>query len=555
MANFDLIIYDISISANPTIGGTVSGGGSYLENATVVLSAIPAAGYTFVNWTESDVEVSTSPDYSFTATTNRTLVAQFVLTTYDIAVSANPTEGGTVSGGGNYLEGATVNLSAIPNTGYTFVNWTESGSPVSTLANYSFAATADRTLVANFEAQQAISLITGWNIMSSNIIPADPSMASVLSNLISAGYLEKVQDEAGNAVEYAEPIGWIYNIDELEPTEGYKIRVNTDTDLNIQGNFVSSPFSIGLLGGWNIMSFPDQTSQPAMVILDDLITSGQLNKVQNELGQAIEFISGIGWVNNINNFSPGEGYKINVSEASSINYDGLPKSYQKSEDNSYYVHFKPAWIGNGYDHMNAYILPVDGFEPGDEIALYDGDICAGIGTFEANKSYISIPASMDDPLTSWRDGFVNGNNIVLKVWDESENIEYNVKEIQFYEHSMDSYSSLESTVIEMNLLDIIKKNGFSDKSIELGNAYPNPFNYQTAIPYLINKSSVVRIEIFDITGKKIKILLDQEITSGEKTIIWDGTDHANKQVPSGLYYYKLISGDYAEVKTIVFFND
>jgi uncharacterized repeat protein (TIGR02543 family) len=74
--------------------------------------------------------------------------------TYTITVSANPTEGGTVSGGGTYTHGETVNLQASPATGYTFVNWTEDGSEVSTNANYSFTATGNRTLVANFTANQ-----------------------------------------------------------------------------------------------------------------------------------------------------------------------------------------------------------------------------------------------------------------------------------------------------------------------------------------------------------------------------------------------------------------
>ena len=69
--------YVISASANPAIGGTVSGTGEYYQGETVTLTATPAMGYVFVNWTENNVEVSTSATYSFTATADRNLVANF----------------------------------------------------------------------------------------------------------------------------------------------------------------------------------------------------------------------------------------------------------------------------------------------------------------------------------------------------------------------------------------------------------------------------------------------------------------------------------------------
>jgi len=142
--------YTIAVSANPTIGGTVSGGGEYSQGASVSVSATAGTGYHFVNWTEGGVQVSTNNPYIFTATGNRTLVANFALNTYTITVSANPGVGGSATGGGSFIHGNSVSLSATANTGYHFVNWTENGTPVSTANPYTFDATSNRTLVANF---------------------------------------------------------------------------------------------------------------------------------------------------------------------------------------------------------------------------------------------------------------------------------------------------------------------------------------------------------------------------------------------------------------------
>ena len=70
---------------------------------------------------------------------------------YQITATANPTQGGTVSGGGNFTYGQSCTLTATANTGYAFVNWTQGTAEVTTEATFSFTVTQDSTFVANFE--------------------------------------------------------------------------------------------------------------------------------------------------------------------------------------------------------------------------------------------------------------------------------------------------------------------------------------------------------------------------------------------------------------------
>ena len=74
--------------------------------------------------------------------------------TYTVTVSANPAEGGTVSGGGEATEGTEVTVTATPASGYHFVRWTENDTTVSTDTSYTFNLEANRTLVAIFEQDQ-----------------------------------------------------------------------------------------------------------------------------------------------------------------------------------------------------------------------------------------------------------------------------------------------------------------------------------------------------------------------------------------------------------------
>lgn len=143
--------YTIDVSANPAIGGSVSGGGVYDHNSTCTLHANSATGYHFVNWTKDNVQVSTNNNYSFTVTGAGAYVAHFAKNTYSITATANPSDGGAVSGGGTYEHGSNCTLTATANSGYVFVNWTKNGNVVSSDATYSFNVTAAGSYQANFE--------------------------------------------------------------------------------------------------------------------------------------------------------------------------------------------------------------------------------------------------------------------------------------------------------------------------------------------------------------------------------------------------------------------
>ena len=147
--------YNITVSANPTNGGTVTGGGSYQQGQSCTVHATANSGFTFTNWTENGSVVSTQANYTFTVSGNRTLVANFQAQpqNYTISVSANPTNAGTVSGGGTFQQGQTCTVHATPATNYTFVKWTENGNQVSTNANYTFTVNGNRNLVAQFQGQ------------------------------------------------------------------------------------------------------------------------------------------------------------------------------------------------------------------------------------------------------------------------------------------------------------------------------------------------------------------------------------------------------------------
>ena len=160
-ATFQLSSYQINAQANPVNGGQVAGAGTFNHGQTANLNATPASEYNFVNWTESGNIVSTSPQYSFTVVQNRNLVANFSLETYTVSLTSNPANGGQLTGGGTYESGEDVTINAQPNTGYSFVNWTENGNVISENPQFTFTISSNRNITAHFSLNthviQAIS--------------------------------------------------------------------------------------------------------------------------------------------------------------------------------------------------------------------------------------------------------------------------------------------------------------------------------------------------------------------------------------------------------------
>jgi len=157
--------YNIYLGSNPSWGGTLTINGEansfgvFSYGETITVGATPTQYFEFGYWEEMGIEenyvVSYDPEYAFIVTGERFLVASFNVTTtpFEVIVSANPEEGGIVTGGGFYTINEIVTVTAEANPGFLFLGWTENGYMLSTNSNFSFPmypTVEPRHLVANF---------------------------------------------------------------------------------------------------------------------------------------------------------------------------------------------------------------------------------------------------------------------------------------------------------------------------------------------------------------------------------------------------------------------
>jgi len=141
-----------SLTLNTTTGGSTnpSGTSTRSRNETATLTATPDSCYTFKNWTDKNNNViSTANTLNIVIISDTTLTANFELLQYDLVVKAN--EGGTATGAGKYDCSSSQTITAISDSNYIFVNWTDkNNNVVSTNNPLEVILISDTIIIANF---------------------------------------------------------------------------------------------------------------------------------------------------------------------------------------------------------------------------------------------------------------------------------------------------------------------------------------------------------------------------------------------------------------------
>lgn len=115
-----------------------------------------------------------------------------------------------------------------------------------------------------------------------------------------------------------------------------------------------------------------------------------------------------------------------------------------------------------------------------------------------------------------------------------------------YYYKLKGYSSAGNLVFEA---DEIKIGITGIKNFKVEQNTPNPFNPTTNISYELYDASYVKLKVFDLIGKEIATLVDANQTKGTYTVTFDASKYAN--LTSGIYFYKLETEKYSEVKKMI----
>lgn len=228
-AVFEEVIPDfvtLTLTVNDETMGSVTGAGEYEKGEEVTVTATAHTGYLFECWKEGNITVSTSAEFTFELTADRTLTAIFIddpdaADLVTLTLNVNDPAMGSVTGAGKYEKGEEVTILATANTGYGFVAWMDGTDTVAKTAEYTFTIENDVTYTALFAVESAneVREQADWKAYAEN------GQIVILSNTVcrydvfnAAGTLMKQGKANGNEYRIAVDNSGLYIIRRISAT-------------------------------------------------------------------------------------------------------------------------------------------------------------------------------------------------------------------------------------------------------------------------------------------------------------------------------------------------
>jgi len=189
----------------------------------------------------------------------------------------------------------------------------------------------------------------------------------------------------------------------------------------------------------------------------------------------------------------------------------------------------------------------------DEIGVFTSEgLCCGAVVWECVNTAITLWG--DNTQTDSLDGFRAGDTLYFRVWKKSADEEY-LASVSYRQGDPEVYQANGFSVLTSLL--VVSTAVEMERCTQPGNFrllqnYPNPFNPVTEIQFEIPKNSFVSLKIYNVLGQEIRALINEKKTSGIYRITWDGRDKLGQYVKSGLYFYRLETDNFSQVRKMIY---
>ena len=366
-------------------GGNVS---SEQFGSTIRLTAVPAEGYEFVNWTIGGAVVSTNLVYEAKAVADSYIVANFKKKQYRLDVTVNGN--GTITGNGTGLYDFDTDLEIVaqPDDDFKLASWKVDGETVDEQGDtlrikFTKATSVEATFVRSIYTQ-SITFARGWNWFSTYLSEEQSlgDMTKYTSRLLSQ------VDELILDPEY----GLVGNISKVAPAKGYKLEALMTFTTTLRGRIASAADAISLKQGWNWIAYPSNQA----AALTAVTNAAEGDYIVAQTGFA-EYSNG-SWAGTLTELQPGQGYLFKAMGAKDLafNFEASgSRGYRVSGTSGDYKN--NGLSGLPYRFPNTMNVTAriyrDGVElPGSQYTVYAyaGDELRGVSQFVGSNHYLTV---------------------------------------------------------------------------------------------------------------------------------------------------------------------
>ncbi|MBT5956738.1 MAG: T9SS type A sorting domain-containing protein, partial [Candidatus Marinimicrobia bacterium] len=371
----------------------------------------------------------------------------------------------------------------------------------------------DETVTSN------ISILPGWNWFSVNTASDDMSLSNVLSSIDGSSNYIKSQ---GAYADYYDSFGWWGTLESINNAEMYKLDATSPNAIEFTGYPVEvSSVNIELSVGWNWIGYTPQVSMSLGSALSSI--DGLATYIKSQTAYA-DYYDGFGWWGTFENMNPYTGYMISTMGSGALVY---PESDVFSNDTDESI---DELVRENSIELNPHDYEFNGSITAevlvnDEFVVSQGDI---LNAYIDNEYRGSAPA-ITNP---FNEKLIFPLMVYCNEWNKSLTFKYYNQESDEWFDIQDDIEFAADMALG-NAINTVQLSMVDEAQIvefRLNSIYPNPFNPVTNISFSIPDDSFINIEIYNLAGKQIALIVESQLKMGSYNYSWDAT-----QYPSGLY--------------------
>ncbi len=366
----------------------------------------------------------------------------------------------------------------------------------------------------NGASERIIPLSTGWNLISTNILPEGrDDFVGLMRPLTDEGALILAKDGAGN---FFWPGRNFDNIDAWESQQGYWLKLSSHAQLHFTGEPVAMETPIDLGAGWNTVSYLPRIPAGPDVALANLAE----NLVIARDGFGRFYLPAYNFTD-MDVMREGNGFQLKVREAAELIY-GLDGA--ASRRGPRYSSADLEWLHNlpATESMHN-LLVQSSLQSGTRLeAFTPAGLLSGRGVV-GEDGFAGLTLWGDDQASAVCDGFVAWEEPVLKIVGIDGELPFAVKD-GLAEWSSGGWGvvALAETILPLKFA--------------ISAAYPNPFNSALNITFTLAETGEITLRVFDLTGRAAGTLVSGNLKAGVHRAEWNA-----EAMPSGIYMLRLES--------------
>jgi hypothetical protein len=358
-----------------------------------------------------------------------------------------------------------------------------------------------------------IPLTAGWNLISTDVVPADSTPAAVFANLNPGNLVFVTGFDGGSLIYDPNGLPFLNTLTHLESRFGYWVRVLADDTLYVEGDAIDETFKKDLDAGWNLMGYIPQAPETPANYFSSLINNTNLVFVTGfDQGTQVFDPYGLPFLNTLTELRNSFGFWVRVNSAAGGGTYRVSKTEFGQEKTPAYHFFNgTSNLGSEAVGQRVFLETLSGERVGAMTVLKDGYLMTTV-------------IYGDDPLTPEVEGLL-----------EEEPLRF-VYQNQALDPGVRFRGNMDLTTVDLHF----------EKQSLIG-IYPNPFQATVHLSYELDQKATVRVKVLNAQGQLVSELIHAPQQATRHELQWDASDH-----PQGVYFLQLeLDGELTETHRIV----